>query len=50
MCRQLFLKTNLLKKWMKKFVALITKENWLKKEWENDDSDFIRALYSVCNM
>ena len=29
---------------MKKIVALLTMEKWLKKEWENDDSDYFRAL------
>ena len=35
---------------MKKFVVLLTNENQLKNDWENDDSDFIRDLYSVYNM
>ena len=34
---------------MKKFVALLTKEKGetATNEWENDDSDILRALYSV---
>ena len=34
---------------MKKFVALLTKEKekTVMNEWENDDSDILRALYSV---
>ena len=34
---------------MKKFVVLLTKEKGetATNEWENDDSDILRALYSV---
>ena len=34
---------------MKKFVALLTKEKGktAMNEWENDDSDILRASYSV---
>ena len=34
---------------MKKFAALLTKEKGklAMNEWENDDSDILRALYSV---
>ena len=34
---------------MKKFVVLLTKEEGetATNEWENDDSDILRALYSV---
>ena len=46
-----FLKTNLLKEWMKKFVALLRKKEKKEKtainECENDDSDILLALYSV---
>ena len=38
-----FLKINMFQEWMKKFVALLTKEKGLmtKNEWENDDSGFL---------
>ena len=46
-----FLKTNLLKEWMKKFVAFLRKKEKKEKtainECENDDSDILLALYSV---
>ena len=46
-----YLKTNLLKEWMKKFVALLRKKEKKEKtainECENDDSDILLALYSV---
>ena len=46
-----FLKTNLLKEWMKKFVALLRKKEKKEKtainECENDDYDILLALYSV---
>ena len=32
-----FFKTNLFTERMKKFVALLTMEKWLKNEWENDN-------------
>ena len=34
---------------MKKFIALLTKEKGktAMNEWENDDADILRALYSV---
>ena len=47
MYKKLFLKKNLFKEWMKKFVALLIKKKTAKNEWENDDSDFLQALYSV---
>ena len=31
-------------------ICCITKEKWLKDEWGNGDSDFIRALHSVYNV
>ena len=39
---------HLFKEQMKKFVALLTKEKGKTaiNEWENDDSDKLRALYS----
>ena len=49
MRKQLFLKTNLFKEWMKKFTALPAKEKRKKamNEWENDDSDIPQALYRL---
>ena len=34
---------------MKKFVALLTKEKeeMVMNEWENDDSNILRVLYSI---
>ena len=47
--KQHFFKTNLFKEWLKKFVALVTKEKgkMTVNKWENDDSDILWALYSV---
>ena len=41
--KQFFLKINMFQEWMKKFVALLTKEKGLmtKNEWENDDFGFL---------
>ena len=46
-----FFKTNLHEEWMTKFVALIAKEKRKMdtNELENDNSDILSALYSVCN-
>ena len=40
---------HLFKEQMKKFVALVTKEKGKTaiNEWENNDSDKLRALYSI---
>ena len=40
-------KKNLFKEWMKKFIALLMKEKKTKNQWENNESGFLLALYSV---
>ena len=47
MGKHLFFKTNQFKEWMKKFVALVTKEKGkvAMNEWENDCSGMLQALY-----
>ena len=42
-----FKKKNLFKEWMKKFIALLMKEKKTKNQWENNESGFLLALYSV---
>ena len=48
MSKQFFFQ-NLFQEWMKKFIALLTKEKGKMaiNKWENDDSDILQALYSV---
>ena len=40
-------KKNLFKESMKKFIALLMKEKKTKNQWENNESGFLLALYSV---
>ena len=46
---QIFFKKNLFKKWMKKFIALLTKEKGKTaiNEYANDDPGILRTFYSV---
>ena len=49
LCKEFFLKTDLFKEWLKKFVELLTKEKGktATNEWENHDSDILQALHSI---